>query len=64
MSAGHLKPHEMRCAKLFGLLGRVKRIAEADEAGDAPLGVQLVGDETCHPPAHGFAADQQRRTCG
>jgi hypothetical protein len=54
----------MRRAQLIGLVWGMKRIAEANQAGDPSLCVQLVGNEACHPPAHGFAADQQWRPLG
>ena len=57
-----LQRFEMCRSELIGFAGRMKRIAETDEAGDIALLVEFVGNETSNAPAERLAANQQLLT--
>src|SRR6266852_3717230 len=52
---GRAKPLEMPDTRLLGLAGRMKRIAEANEAAHAGF----IGDHARDPAPERFAADSQ-----
>src|SRR5690625_51318 len=54
----------MAGAKLLGLARRVEGIAEAKEAGDPTVRMELIRQQGGDAPAHGLAADDQRAWSG
>ena len=53
---------EMCRSELIGFAGRMKRIAETDEAGDIAMLVEFVGNDARDAPAERLAANQQLLT--
>jgi len=56
---GAVQMLEVSRAQRLRFSGRMKRVAEAHEADDLVLAIELIGHEAGDAPAHGFAADQE-----